>query len=388
MEDSMKCIGRDKKTFKICERNNKLNCSFCRYHNKKNNYIYKIFYKIFGSKTNINMADIYNLYKYIADNINIINYEEDYPGHLFIELLKRIPYKLLLGLSNKYLENKKYTKSELYLYLYTINSKTNSITKTNSLQNMQNKYKYYLLDRNIDDTNIINSEDLFTCEEISNIPSNKLIIINDDNGGNYAFDIIELEYFTRKCKEDNKEPYNPYTRNTFTKETLWRINKKIEYNNLLIKNNLYNWDNDMRAFTDLSIEIERRGFYNSPEWFDKMSQIDILKTIKYFKDFSINIEESNKYYNDITQDNIVYEFCKDTIKMFRECNDDLYILCCNLIKSLAMCSIDFYENIPSWLSGSETTSLFSNIFSIFGNDFTNTSTGTNNFLLYYYVEYM
>ena len=74
--------------------------------------------------------------------------------------------------------------------------------------------------------------------------------------------------------------------------------------------------------------------------------------------------------------------------MFKECNDDLYILCCNLIKALAMCSVDFYENIPGWLSSSQTSSSVSSIFSIFGDDFTNTSNGTNNFLLYYYVEYM
>lgn len=384
----MKCIARDKKTFKMCDRNNKFNSFFCRYHNKRNNYIYRIFHKIFGNKINIDMIDIYNLFKYISDNINDNNYEEEYPGYLFIELLKKIPYKILLNLSKKYLGDNKYTKNELYLYLYNINNKTNSIKDNSSLQYLQNKYKYYLLEKNVNKTNIINEQDLFTCEDIENIPNNRLFIINDDNGSNYAFDIIELEYFVRKCNENNKEPYNPYTRNILTRDSLWRINKYIEYNKLKVKKEVYEWDNDMRAFTDLSIEIERRGFYNSPEWFEKMSELDLLKTIKYFRDFSVEIEDSKKYYNNITREKLVYEFCKDTIKMFKECNDDLYILCCNLIKALAMCSVDFYENIPGWLSSSQTSSSVSSIFSIFGDDFTNTSNGTNNFLLYYYVEYM
>ena len=81
-------------------------------------------------------------------------------------------------------------------------------------------------------------------------------------------------------------------------------------------------------------------------------------------------------------------------------------LCCNFVKALAMCSNDFYENIPSWMSGLNTSSILSNVFSILGNDSFNDSNmsesftfseisnlgqtlnSPNNFLLYYYVEYM
>ena len=93
--------------------------------------------------------------------------------------------------------------------------------------------------------------------------------------------------------------------------------------------------------------------------------------------------------------------------MLKECKDDLYVLCCNFVKALAMCSNDFYENIPSWMSGLNTSSILSSVFSIFENDFTfnggnipenftfstfsnlsQTINSPNNFLLYYYVEYM
>lgn len=52
----------------------------------------------------------------------------------------------------------------------------------------------------------------------------------------------------------------------------------------------------MNAYTDLSIEIERRGFYNNPEWFKKMSRADLFKCIKLFRDFSLNIEESKNIF--------------------------------------------------------------------------------------------
>ena len=405
MEETMKCICRNKKTFKSCKKYSKYNSAFCRYHNNNNELIYKIFYKIFGNKIYISMNDIFNLYKYITDNINNIEYKEEKPGYLFIELLKNIPYKILLLISKKYLDGKKFNKNDLFNYLHYLNSKTYKINSTQKLIQFQDKYKYYLLSRNINKKDIINTEDLFSCENIEDIPDNRLFIIKDSNG-TYGFDVIELEHFISNCKDEDKEPYNPYTREKISSDIIWKIYKFIEYNKISRREIGYNWQNNMHAFTDLSIELERRGFYNSPNWLNKMSNEDILKTIKYFRDFSISIEDSNKYFKDIN-DNIVYNFCKDGIKMFKECKDDLYVLCCNFVKALAMCSNDFYENIPSWMSGLNTSSILSSVFSIFENDFTfnggnipenftfstfsnlsQTINSPNNFLLYYYVEYM
>jgi hypothetical protein len=157
----------------------------------------------------------------------------------------------------------------------------------------------------------------------------------------------------------------------------------------------------MHAFTDLAIEIERRGFYNSPEWFKPLTNVDFLKIIKYFKLFSSSIPENVTYFNNITEDTLIFDFCKDAIKMFRECNEELYILCCNFIKSLAMCSNNFYENMPTWLiggSGSINITNPNNIANIRINtsietllEFINRSSLNeleNNFLLYYYVEHI
>jgi len=380
----MKCICRNKRSFNVCNKYSKKNSVFCKNHANENIVIYKIYYKIFGSKTHITMNDIYNLYKYITDNITEIDYEEEKPGFLFIKMLKIIPYKILLLICKKYLQKKKYKKREIYEFLHELNEKTYKISNKHKIKIIQDKYKFYLLSRDIDSDAIINTEDLFSCEDINSISKNRLFIINDINGC-YAFDVVELDFFIKKCNEEGKEPYNPYTRTKISDDIIWKLGKFIEYNNIIPRELGYRWDNNMHAFTDLSIELERRGFYNSPEWLNKMSIDDILKTVKYFKDFSLEIEESNNYFNDISDSNTVFNFCKEGIKMLKECKDDLYILCCNFIKSLAMCSNDFYENIPTWMSGINTTSLLSNVFSIFNNNYTESP---NNFLLYYYVEYM
>lgn len=293
----------------------------------------------------------------------------------------------------------------MFNYLHDLNEKTYKINSTQKLGLFQDKYKYYLLSRDINKNDIINTDDLFSCEYIKDIPDNRLFIIKDSNG-TYGFDVIELEHFISNCKDEDKEPYNPYTREKISSDIIWKINKFMEYNNISRREIGYNWQNNMHAFTDLSIELERRGFYNSPDWLNKMSNEDILKTIKYFRDFSTSIEESNKYFRDIADDDIVFNFCKDGIKMLKECKNDLYVLCCNFVKALAMCSNDFYENIPSWMSGLNTSSILSSVFSILGNDssidgnmsegftfsgFSNlgqTLNSPNNFLLYYYVEYM
>jgi hypothetical protein len=214
----------------------------------------------------------------------------------------------------------------------------------------------------------LNDDDVFSLQSINSIHPRKLFTIKDIKGV-YAFDIVELEYFVRKCLNDNVAPYNPYTREAFGDKIIWRLNKQMQYNNIIKKSDDCRWTTDMNAYTDLSIEIERRGFYNNPEWFKKMTQKDFLKCIKLFRDFSSNVEESKGYFVNISDGTggaggaslaFTYDFCKEGIRMFNECNDDLYILCCNFMKSLALCSNDFYNNIPEWLSTYETTSYISN----------------------------
>ena len=424
MEQKIRCIHRKKKCFHLCNKTAIKNTFYCCYHiHSKKKHLCKIFYKLFEEKHDLNCSDIYIIYKYIVDNTT--ERDDIFINILFIDLLKMFPIVKLSNIYKNYINSNSITKNEIYTKIYILNNKTfifNNKCNTYNLIQFQNIVKYKLLCTSAGvNSNFLNDEDLFTAANISDIPPDLLFTINDAKG-TYGFDIVEFEYFVRKCLEDNIAPYNPYTRETLDDKIIWRLNMKLKYHNIAKKKEECIWKTEMNAYTDLSIEIEKRGFYNNPEWFKNMSRTDFLKCIKLFRDFSCNIEEGKKYFLNISEDRFTYDFCEESIKLFKECNDDLYILCCNYMKSLALCSNEFYNNIPDWLSTYETPSYISNInnFASFistlisnnnhsnlmdidmnmdiSNDM-NTSnqevnlttpiiSPSNNFLLYYYVEYM
>ena len=410
------CICRCN-NFNLCNRNTNGNES-CRYHkNIKNMHIHKILYNVVNDKKNIDMCDLYEIYKYI----NVINYPN--VRELYIEVLKSIPYKILRDIS--FINNKKYScKMDKYNLLYDINRKSYDIEccgNINSIIKLQKRFREkHIIKYDPRDDTYMNSEELFTGDNICEIIPERLFILKNSRGEKYIFDAIELEYFIRTCIENNQEPYNPYNRELLSNYTINSLRNFIKYHNLKIKVFEYKWDTNMHAFTDLAIEIERRGFYNNPIWFNELTNIDFLKIIKYFKMFSNDIPENANYFNNITEDTLIFDFCKDAIKLFKECNEELYILCCNFIKSMAMCSNNFYENIPLWLTNGTngtigTIGTIGPISTIIGTAGTSGTAGTlrtannvlnrnietlmgminrnniteleNNFLLYYYVEY-
>ena len=400
-----KCICRCNNNFNLCNRNIIDNSIYCRYHkNTKIGHIYKIFYDILRERNDVTNNDLYSLYRYINNIENSSNIKEEY-----IELLRNIPFKILLNIAkelNIISGNRKYSKNELYKLLYIINKKTfeiendsvsikilnklYNIIRQKSKKNLKNKLKDSIILKYNTEDNYMNDEELFTGENICDISVNKLYVLKNSRNEKYIFDAVELEYFIRKCIDNKQEPYNPYNRDKLDDYTIENLKLFIKYKGLIIKTDEYLWENNMHAFTELSLEIESKGFYNSPEWFNKLNDADFLKIIKYFKLFSSNIPESNKYFNDIRANTLIYDFCKDAIKMFKECNDEYYILCCNFIKATALCSNNFFNNMPSWLLGnnSDNIRINTNLENLMGLINRNNATElTNNFLLYYYVEY-
>ena len=433
-----RCICRYN-NFNLCDRNIGDNLLYCRYHkNTKIGYIHKIFYDVFKDKEEIAVGDLYMLYRHINGNFGF-----GYIKELYIDLLKSIPFKILLNIAEKnniISNDRKYSKNEIYLRLYNINKNTCELESNNinidAFCKIQQRLRERLRDRikkrirdrlrdnifNLEDYesgvargDYINTDELFTGENICDIPPKRLYILCNNNSessersGKYVFDAVELEYFVRKCRENKQEPYNPYNRDKLDEDFLENLYIFIKYNDLLIKNDEYLWENNMHAFTELSLEIESRGFYNSPEWFERLKDADFLKVIKYFKLFSANTPESNKYFNEIRADTLIFDFCKDAIKMFKECNNEYYILCCNFIKAMALCSNNFYNNLPAWLLANGTGGMGAvgagghmGIGGIIDNIRINTNLETlmgamnrnnaselaNNFLLYYYVEYI
>lgn len=406
MSECTNCIYRYPKTFKICGKKCDENSSLCPAHNKHVADLYEIYHIVFGKKKNIiNTYDIYRLYIYVYDKIQFQTNElehSDMVKVLFIELLRLIPKSKLSDAFSKY----KIKKLHFYNKIYELNHFTYRFSKKHDVKILQNMTRQFIrkhLVITLDSDNIaINSEDPFTYDNIDELSSEVLFTYRDNNNNIYAFNAIELDFFIKKCKKENTVPYNPYTREILDERLFIKLNLFIKYNRLKRRNSGCMWESELHAFTDLSFEIEKRGFYNSPDWFLRMDRQNIIKAIKMFKDFSANIYDNEKYFKadiyDITDNkSFVYKFCKDGIKLFQECNEDLYILCCNFIKALAMCSKDFYDNIPEWLLGTNTNSRLSDVYSFLTDDILDNfgilrndvrSNNTDNFLLYYYVEYM
>ena len=366
MEQKTKCIYR-KKNFHICSKTIIKNTYFCCKHiHSKKKHLYKVFYKIFSDKSELEFHNIYEMYIYIVEKTQGGD-DEDFTYILFFDLLKNIPIVKLSDYYKKYINYDdvfNIKKGNMYRQIYLLCKNTRLFSNKcniNIFADFQNIIKYRILSNKNSGTNFLNDDDVFTSVNVCDIPQRKLFTIKDAKGI-YGFDIVEFEYFVRKCLDDNVIPYNPYTREKIDDENIWRLNMKIKYQNISKKKEECRWTTEMNAYTDLSIEIERRGFYNNPEWFKKMSKQDLLKCIKLFRDFSNNIEESKKYFLNINDESFTYDFCKESIKMFHECNTNFYILCCNYMKSLALCSNDFYNNSPEWLSTYETPSYISDIY--------------------------
>jgi hypothetical protein len=214
-----------------------------------------------------------------------------------------------------------------------------------------------------------NNEDPFTYTPLNELSYDSIFNYKENNN-TYGFDAVELLYFIEKNNKDGVESYNPYTRNLLDNNLIESLNEFIVKNNLIKRDiNKCIWVSDLHAYTDLSLIIEKSGFYNSPSWFLKLKNKELLAIIKLFE----YLTNDKSYYNfkNKERDSLVFYFCKETIKLFNNYNDN-YTLCCNFIKALSMLSNDFYINLPEWIIDIETSNR--NIFEI------------NNFLLFYYIS--
>ena len=211
------------------------------------------------------------------------------------------------------------------------------------MDNLIKKYKYN------PEIKLNNREDPFTLDNIDDIENKNELFIYNDGENNYFFIATELKYFI-----NTNGLWNPYTKKEFEPSLLNHLNYFINKFKLQKKKvlNKYEWDSVQQAFTDVSQIIEKIGFYNDPRWLLKMTSKQIKGTIKTFKLVSRENAGNENYFNNITDNNIFYDFSREIIKLFENGNDN-FILCCNFIKSIALYSDDFYNNIPEWMSDIE-----------------------------------
>lgn len=348
------CIYRNKSNLGICKcKKNLKEALFCIKHSENDDKmvnIYKSIYEAVKYKNILNLCDYYLIFKSIDES-------------LFRSILMNITKKNLLLLFEKY----KFDKSKRKILIKKIIDLFNNtlyIEKHHmeTVIFLQRKYRK----KNIYFTN---NEDPFTYTPLEELSINSIFSYKE-NDKSYGFDAVELLYFIEKNNNDKIESYNPYTRKLFDKDLIDNLNLFIMKNNLIKKDiNMCIWKTDIHAYTDLSLIIEKAGFYNSPLWFFKLKNKELMAIIKIY-----NYLTNNKdYYNFKNKgcDSLVFYFCKESIKIFKNYNEN-YTLCCNFIKALSMLSNDFYINLPEWIIEIETTPR--NIFDI------------NDFLLFYYIS--
>jgi virulence-associated protein VapD len=260
--------------------------------------------------------------------------------------------------------------------IFLLNLNTYNIEKNNYnnikilsrffLNNIIKKHKY---NANI---TLNNDEDPFTLDNVNELDKNELFIYTENNETNYFFIATELKYFI-----DTNGGWNPYTKQEFSESIIRNLNYFIKYFKLNKKKTLnkYEWNSIHQAFTDVSQIIEKIGFYNDTRWLLKLTSKQIKNVIKTFKLVSRDYEGIENYFVNITDNNIFYDFAREIIKLFENGNDN-FILCCNFIKSIALYSDDFYNNIPEWMVDIETPNIITIPLSL--NDPSNIRNNLNN----------
>jgi hypothetical protein len=347
------CIYRQHNSCTQCYFNSKID-NYCSIHANNYNTIYKIINDAIG-RNEINIREIYNIFKYIYNNDKIYTKE-----FIFKACLKTLYSNLyyLKSVFNKYfITSNENENNDIIHIIYLINLKTYNIEKEHYnkhkilyrffITNIIKKHKY--------NPNIIlnNNEDPFTLDNINELDKNELFIYSENNETNYFFIATELKYFI-----DTNGGWNPYTKQELPETTIKNLNYFIKYFKLNKKNTLnkYEWSSIHQAFTDVSQIIEKIGFYNDTKWLLKLTSNQIKNIIKTFKLVSREYQGIENYYLNITDNNIFYDFARETIKLFENGNDN-FILCCNFIKSIALYSDDFYNNIPEWMVDIETPNI-------------------------------
>jgi len=324
------CIYRTPNSCRCCSYFSH-NSTYCKCHINNENSLYDIIYKAIG-RNEINTQEIYKLFKYIYNNDQIYTKEFIFKGCIKILYTDKTDYYKICYDCNLYiynLEKNHYKKVEIINRFFM-----NSLIK---------KYKYY------PEIILNNTEDPFTLDTITDIKNKDELFIYRDGENNYFFIATELKYFI-----ETNGSWNPYTKKEFPsyliKHLIFFINKHKLQNKK--PKNKYEWNSVQQAFTDVSQIIEKIGFYNDPKWLLKLTSRQIKGIIKTFKLAARNNSANENYFNNITDNNIFYDFAREIIKLFENGNDN-FVLCCNFIKSIALYNDDFYNNIPDWMSDIE-----------------------------------
>ncbi len=334
---------------------------YCKKHINKRSQMFEVMESCLANNTVTSSTDLYNVFQYICDTaLHIIDNKKDMFYKIVSYLLSRTT---IIALISKLVFtdiskcNKKFVITH---HLYRLFNRTYQLSNdADAVQNIV-KIQRFLRQRlyeKITSCNKLsseNTEDPFTFDTINEIQSVHKFSYKDSKGHIYIFDAVEFEYFIR-----NSGRWNPYTKEEIPEYIINRLYILIFYNKLKIKKEEeFNWQTPLQAYTEVSQVMEKAGFYTSVEWFNKIDYNSCKNIIHNFREQCSSLPNGNMYFQisfEMNKSTYVFDFSKEVIKLFKE-SDDHYLLCCNFIKALAVNIKEFYQHMPSWLLNVESAS--------------------------------
>lgn len=355
------CIFRNVNDCKNCFFKTKYN-KYCSIHINNRNIIYEIINKAIGIRQIKNTYDIYEIFKYIYDTPDIYVKEL-----IFKKILKTLFIKQWTLRSKYYYLTNYCNYDTLIDIIFKLNLNTYKIEKkinNKQLLIIKKFLNFTVIKKHRYDHTIkyINESDPFTFDLLEEIPlTEKFIFVEDNNY--YCFRALEFKYFIR-----NNGNWNPYTKKQINYEVMSNLDKFIDYFKLQKEYN-NQWKTLLQAFTDVSIAIEKIGFYTNTQWFIALTHKQIRNIIRLFHVISSR-NNHNQIYNffmdlmiinneDTNNNQIYYYFAKEIIRLFENGNAN-FLLCCNFMKSIGVYSNEFYNSLPDWLSDIESPIIINN----------------------------
>jgi len=363
------CIFRNINECKCCffKTKNK----YCSIHINNKNIIYEIINEAIGVKQIKTSNEIYEIFRYIYNNPTIYVKELIFKKILKTLFIKQWTLRRKYYYLHNFKNNDNYYNYDSFINkIFKLNLNTyNFEIKNNNkyLSIIKSFFKLIIIKKHIYNSNLIyiNETDPFTFDNLNEIPNKHKFIFNENNN-NYCFRALEFKYFL--ITNGN---WNPYTKKELNLNIISNLNKFIEYFKLQ-KNYHNNWNTLLQAFTDVSIIIEKIGFYTNTQWFITLTNKQIRNVIRLFHVISAKNNQNllNDYFKDLiiindedTNDNkIYYYFAKEIIRLFENGNSN-FLLCCNFMKAIGVYSNDFFNSLPEWLSDIESPIIINNYYS-------------------------
>lgn len=338
----MRCIYRDIKTNgKRCLNYSCLSSDYCvqHIHIKNPIFLYMNECNLSDNKP-LQFRDIITLFIYMYNN-NIDNRF----NILSTIFRNRTKLYLCLGFGYKITDVKQFTRKTI---LQLINNKLEyyalifNLKATNrKIRLVQKLWREYM--SKISGSNLgypINTIELFTFDDIDEIEYPFYLI---DENKVYIFESLNLLYHIKT----NKLCINPYTNNKINDDVIDRLYHYIYIKEIYLDDEEYKWLTTINAYTDISLKLDKLGYYNDIRWFMTLDYYTILNVLNSFHSYVIGssymccIDFSDEY------PDYIYKFCEMILEMLEDNDASTYGFI--LFKSLSDNSKVFSRNCPNWL---------------------------------------